>query len=177
MSPQIFPRDLVFDMGEAQPKGKNHQIEAGSRARDPSGGGGVPPPSPLNLLDLLDLVELADLLDLLDLLDPKQSTPWLRPAGAWPPSCSARGEAGRRSPGWIRPAGAGGRPTPWPWERLSRVCDSSSWGQAPCDGAKGAAEPRERQRPGLRPVPGQVGERPQGSSTTLRISAQAPVYR
>ena len=80
MSPQIFPRDLVFDIYLFRPTKeiiKSRPARAGSRARDPAGGGGGP--SPLNLLDLLDLVELADLLDLLDLLDPKQSTPraWL----------------------------------------------------------------------------------------------------
>ena len=79
MSPQIFPRDLVFDIYLFRPTKeiiKSRPARAGSRARDPArGGGGRPPPSPLNLLDLLDLVELADLLDLLDLLDPKQSTP------------------------------------------------------------------------------------------------------
>ena len=84
MSPQIFPRDLVFDMGEAQPKGKNHQIEAGSCARPRQRGGRGPPPSPHYLLDLLDLIDLADLLDLLDLLDPKHSTPAPGLARAWP---------------------------------------------------------------------------------------------
>ncbi len=81
MSPQIFPRDLVFDIYLFRPTKeiiKSRPARAGSRARDPSGGA---PPSPLNLLDLLDLVELADLLDLLDLLDPKQSTSRARGGG------------------------------------------------------------------------------------------------
>ncbi len=83
MSPQIFPRDLVFDIYLFRPTKeiiKSRPARAGSRARDPARGGGGPPPSPLNLLDLLDLIDLADLLDL---LDPKQSTPQPRSSGSF----------------------------------------------------------------------------------------------
>ena len=45
MSPQIFPRDLVFDIYLLRSKEiiKSRPARAGSRARDPAGGGGVPP--------------------------------------------------------------------------------------------------------------------------------------
>ena len=98
MSPQIFPRDLVFDIYLLRSKEiiKSRPARAGSRARDPARGGEAPP-SPLNLLDLLDLVELADLLDLLDLLDPKQST-----SGAGQAPGDTGPGAGQRQTGAIR---------------------------------------------------------------------------
>ncbi len=48
MSPQIFPRDLVFDMGEAHPKGKKLSNRGRLvRATPPEGGEGPPPLPPL----------------------------------------------------------------------------------------------------------------------------------